>query len=87
MILFLISNMFPWDLFQNLLEIIQFPWRLYTYVSIFIALSVGFLIKNSGCNRKCILIIFVTVMISFVCYSAGYYRMMFYESFNEKELV
>lgn len=76
LVLFIISDLFPWDTFQNTLGIIQFPWRLYTYANLLFALASAYLVKDEKYNYKNILIIFIVVMISFICYSGGYYKKM-----------
>ena len=37
--LFAMTRRFPWDLLQNIFGIIQFPWRLMIYATLFFALS------------------------------------------------
>jgi len=39
--LFFVSNLFPWDFFQNAFKIIQFPWRMFMFSAFFIALAAG----------------------------------------------
>ncbi len=47
--LFATSFMFPWDALQEICGIIQFPWRLMIFVSLFVALFVGSVApKNDG---------------------------------------
>ena len=40
-VLFMCSKLFPWDLLQPVLGILQFPWRLMLFVMFFLALSAG----------------------------------------------
>jgi len=40
-LLFIVTDYFPWQWINGRLNIIQFPWRLYNLVSIFFALAIG----------------------------------------------
>lgn len=40
------TNLFPWNLFQNIFSVIQFPWRLYFLVVLLISIGSGILFSK-----------------------------------------
>lgn len=68
-LLIAVSNLFPWQIFPfTLLKFIQFPWRLYEFITYFFAISGGYyvysLIKNN-IKSKLLFISILTIIISF----------------------
>ena len=60
------TKLFPWNLFQDTLYFIQFPWRLLIVASCFIPLSIGIYSKYIK-RKKAILIYLVCILISLLC--------------------
>lgn len=40
------TNLFPWNLFQNVFSVIQFPWRLYFLVVVLLSIGSGILLSQ-----------------------------------------
>ncbi len=51
-ILFILSDLFPWHLLQNLCGILQFPWRLLMYPTFFIAMGAAIYFGNTEDKLK-----------------------------------
>jgi len=54
-LIFLTSNLFPWGVFPfNKIKFFQFPWRLFTYISLFFALGGSYylyILAKSNCRK------------------------------------
>ena len=68
---------FPWELFQNIFGIIQFPWRLMLYATLFMALSSSVLVKDYQDNK---FVIIVCAMSLFSFFMASYSK--YKENYN-----
>ncbi|WP_429970661.1 YfhO family protein [Fructilactobacillus sp. Tb1] len=60
---FISSNQFPWDVFQNYLKFLQCPWRFSTLINLLVAFIAGQLIKNFKIKTKYLLLI-GTILVS-----------------------
>ncbi len=68
--LILSSNLFPWKIFESILSIIQFPWRLYFVTTLLLSIAGGILIskicKNEKTKLNKLLLIFCLSSISLI---------------------
>lgn len=66
------TTLFPWDVFQNLLHVIQFPWRLIGIASLLLAFSFGSLFGNfvnqSHHNKKRLQLFAMTICCIVLCH-------------------
>ncbi|HHV13820.1 MAG TPA: hypothetical protein GXX75_26490 [Clostridiales bacterium] len=63
--LFMTSRFFPWESLQNELGILQFPWRLFVFVTFFVALFGGAMVKKLEGTNTLLIFMSVVVVISF----------------------
>ena len=63
--LFATTRRFPWDALQNVFGIIQFPWRLMLYATLFMAISSSIHIKERK-NKTFVLLVCLASLFSFV---------------------
>lgn len=69
-LLIMTSNLFPWSLLQNILYQIQFPWRLFTIITLLVAIVSGSLIIATTNNKKSQLAI--VIMTSIIAIGLNY---------------
>jgi len=62
-LLFMVTNKFPWEWISGPLNIIQFPWRLYSFASVFISLAIGMMFDIILPKKDKLLGIFLIVII------------------------
>lgn len=79
-LLLVTSNLFPWDFFQDIFSILQFPWRLLIFVVFFMALGSVFLVKKLERKNKIIIssIFIILTLFSFVVTVGGRYKGLVY---------
>ena len=76
-ILFMITDRFPWDYFQKVAGILQFPWRLLVYPTFFTAVSVALYFTQSGVSKNhgnLMYVIMALSLSSYVCAGAEHFN-------------
>ncbi|HPE95063.1 MAG TPA: HAD-IIB family hydrolase [Bacillota bacterium] len=88
-LLFLTSIFFPWDVIQDYVGVIQFPWRILVFVTFFLAMSASRLIakaKMQGAVKYLtIAVVGLSLFSYFACYAPIYDRFMGYKENGDPE--
>ncbi len=66
--IFMSTVVFPWDIFPKSLRVIQFPWRMVTYSTLFIAIIAPLCLKNIKNNKIFYLIAAFLIINSFISF-------------------
>ncbi|MBQ9792770.1 MAG: hypothetical protein IJW32_03405 [Clostridia bacterium] len=72
-ILFFVSSLFPWQLFDKIFSFLQFPWRLNTFAAIYLSITLVLLLKN----LKSINTLKVKIICSCVVFAAVVYNNLY----------
>ena len=67
--IFISSTYFPWDKTHDFMKMIQFPWRMLTFVTFGISLLVGNIVKLFDSKNKTVLTVFISVLIVLISYN------------------
>ncbi len=77
-ILFLTTNLFPWDALQNLCGLLQFPWRLLVYPTFFLALGAAMYFGNMDVKKSdhanLMYLVIAISLFSYVATGADYFN-------------
>lgn len=64
------TNIFPWNLFQNILSPIQFPWRFYFISVLLLSIGSGLMLSKSTKDiNKCATVLFILFLIPVITIS------------------
>ena len=87
LMLFAVSDLFPWKTLQSAAGTMQFPWRLMVFATLFFAIFAGLTVKsiqNGKLASVCALVVALCSLFSFFAASGSYYGKMFRNASEEK---
>ncbi len=82
--LFLATDLFPWDLFQEIAGVVQFPWRFLIFPTFFIAVAVALYFSNKATKTSeltisMVLVISISLFSYISCFMPYFNKFMNYQ--------